>query len=99
MASLSRYARTSLLNEGKKFGTPDYHVKIRNAIATGAIRTQVVVTQEGQRLDHIAGKVYGDARLWWVIATASNIGFAPQVPPGTRLLVPIDINEVRNLVG
>jgi hypothetical protein len=33
-----------------------------------------------------------------VLAATSNIGWGLQVPPGTRLLIPIDIGRVMELV-
>tara|TARA_Y100000591_G_C21489801_1_gene524537 strand:- start:51 stop:224 length:174 start_codon:yes stop_codon:yes gene_type:complete len=55
--------------------------------------------KEAQRLDTIAAESYGDARLWWVIAAASNIGWGLQVPPGTKLSIPIDLAQIGDLVG
>jgi hypothetical protein len=43
---------------------------------------------EAERLDVLAGEFYGDGRLWWVICAASGIGFSPQVPAGTRIIIP-----------
>lgn len=51
-----------------------------------------------ERLDTIAGDVYGDGRYWWVIAAASNIGWGLQVPAGTLLTVP-DLAQVLAIVG
>ena len=49
---------------------------------------------ETDRLDTLAGSVYGDGRLWWVIAAASGIGWWTQVPSGTLVLIPTDLTEV-----
>jgi hypothetical protein len=46
--------------------------------------------EEGERLDSLAGTVYGDASLWWIIASASGIGWGMQVPPGTLIFIPND---------
>ena len=53
---------------------------------------------ETTRLDILAGTLYGDGRLWWVLAAASNIGWWPQVPAGTLIRVPADLTEVENLL-
>ena len=58
------------------------------------ISITVVVLEEGQRLDQIAGVFYGDSSYWWAIAAASGIGWALQVPPGTVLRVPKNIGDV-----
>ena len=50
-------------------------------------------------MDIIAGEVYGDAALWWVIAAASGIGWGLQVPAGTVLNVPTRLEQVTRLVG
>ena len=52
------------------------------------------ILKEGERLDVIAGRTYGNARLWWVIAAASGIGWGLQVPPGTQILIPTDLKQV-----
>ena len=33
-----------------------------------------VITVQGDRLDSLAWKYYGDTTLWWVIAAANNVG-------------------------
>ena len=54
--------------------------------------------KEGERLDQIAGVVYGDSTLWWMIAAASGIGWGLQVPPGTKLRIPLSPSEVFGLL-
>lgn len=61
-----------------------------------SVRTHVL--QEGERLDIIAGREYGDARFWWVISAASGIGWGLQVPAGTSILIPRDLDQVMRLV-
>jgi nucleoid-associated protein YgaU len=46
-----------------------------------------VVTQ-GETLSGIAGREYGDPRLWRVIATANRLQRARNLPPGLMLLLP-----------
>ena len=72
--------------------------RIRKAIQSGNIRYNLVTLEEGQRLDQIAGKIYGDGSLWWVIAAASGIGWGMEVPPGVVLFVPVDAEEVITLL-
>ena len=56
-------------------------------------------TREASRLVVIiAAQELGDGRNWWMIAAASKIGWAPQVPPGTLLRIP-NIDDVLALVG
>ena len=68
--------------------------RLRNAIRAGRITTTQRALKQGERIDQIAASQYGDARLWWVIAAASNIGWWMQAPPGTRIVIPTDISEV-----
>ena len=96
--SFSRYSSDNLANGGKILATNQAISRVRDAVKSGTIRTTVQVMQEGERIDSIAGRYYGDGRLWWVIAAASNIGWWMQVPPGTRLVIPADINEVLGVV-
>ena len=46
-----------------------------------------VITQDGDRLDHLANQFYGDVSLWWYIAKANNLIFMT-VPVGTSLRIP-----------
>ena len=46
-----------------------------------------VITQYGDRLDHLANQFYGNVSLWWYIAKANGITFMT-IPPGTRLRIP-----------
>lgn len=56
-----------------------------------------IVTQTGDRLDALANQFYGDASLWWIIATANNIHDATfAVSDGTTLRVPINYNKIIN---
>ena len=71
---------------------------IYRAANSGLISISKHVLQEGERLDSISGKFYGDGNFWWVIAAASGIGWALQVPPGTLLRIPTNLNEVMGLL-
>ena len=46
-----------------------------------------VITQAGDRLDHLAHQYYGDVNLWWYIAKANNLKFMT-IPVGTSLRIP-----------
>jgi nucleoid-associated protein YgaU len=48
-------------------------------------------------LDTLAHQFYGDASLWWIIATANNIHDAPfAVNDGTILRIPENYLEISN---
>jgi len=72
---------------------------IRASIANGTLSAgQKIVVRGFERLDTIAGVVYGEAKYWWILAAASDIGWALQVPPGTVLYAP-NLSDISKLVG
>lgn len=85
---MRRYSDTSRISAGNAKSTSNTVHNIRLGITSGRIRYKTQITQENQRIDAIAGLEYGDAKLWWVIAAASNIGWSLQVPPGVVLRIP-----------
>ena len=97
--AFSRYSRTAIIQSGKKLGTNRSALAIRRSIESGIMSYTVHVCKENERLDVLAGRFYGDARYWWVLASASGIGWAVQVPPGTRIVVPDDIAKIEQMVG
>ena len=96
--ALQRYENDVLVGGGRLIGTNNAITLIRNGIANGTIGTQVRVITEAERLDVIAGRQYGDGRLWWVIAAASGIGWWLQVPAGTRIVIPTNLDAIGNLL-
>lgn len=49
---------------------------------------QYHILAQGERLDLLAYRYYGDAALWWVIAEANNIANPLRLEVGMRLRVP-----------
>lgn len=95
----SRQARTPILNFGTTYGTGRAREAIQAALKNGQLSTSKrIIVRGAERLDTIAGEVYGDSRYWWILAAASNIGWGMQIPPGTIVLVP-DLAAVAALVG
>ncbi len=72
--------------------------KIRAGIDNGSIKFKQTVLKESERLDVIASIEYGDGRLGWIIAAASNIGFMPQCPPQTLIRIP-DLSDVIKILS
>jgi hypothetical protein len=93
----SRYAFTNRVNYDR-IATSSLSSRIYFAALRNQIGFNVVKLVEGQRLDHVAAKSYGDATLWWIIASASGIGWALQCPAGTTLRIPTDLNQVFSLL-
>lgn len=51
--------------------------------------------QEGDRMDNVAEQVYGNPNLWKAIMIYNDLGdFYADVPPGTIIKLPLDINRV-----
>lgn len=95
---IRRYARAPVIRGGLQLGTSDAIRVIRDAVKNGRLRTTVRTLQGAERLDVLAGKIYGDARNWWIIAAASDIGYGLQVPSGTRIAIPSDLSQVTDLI-
>ncbi len=63
-------------------------VQLRELGLQSPDRTRVRVVREGETLAAIAAEVYGDPRLWRVLADANDIDRPRFVLPGTPLQVP-----------
>ena len=82
----------------KYYGTSYVSTKIFNAVKDETIGFETFTLQEGQRLDQIAGALYGSSDYWWVIAAASGIGWGLQVPAGTIVNAPNSLEEVLSIL-
>jgi nucleoid-associated protein YgaU len=71
--------------------------KIRNAIKNKQIEFAIHKVQDGERLDIIAGRMYGDSGQWRVIAAANGIGWPLQIEPGSEIFVPTNLSQVYSL--
>lgn len=96
--TLKRYARSPIYGLNERYGTSKSILLIRNGLETGAVRGQSYITKENERLDIISGQFYGDGTLWWIIAAGSGVGWSMQVPPNTKLTIPL-LEDVSQLVG
>ena len=95
--ALSRYSFSSNLKNslGQNFvGISNASPVIFRAVENQSINYSVHILEEGERLDYLSGIYYGDSKFWWVLAAASGIGYALQVPPGTLIRVPTSLSEV-----
>jgi nucleoid-associated protein YgaU len=54
-----------------------------------------LVTTQGDRLDNLANKFYGDATLWWYIARANNLK-TMNLEPGTSIRIPASTEFARS---
>lgn len=54
-----------------------------------------ILSRDGDKLDLLANRYYGDSTLWWIIAQANQIGKGSfYVTPGTRLRIPVNVQNV-----
>ena len=49
---------------------------------------QFIFTKEGDRLDTLADKFYGDYTLWWIIAKANGIRVKIALKPSQMIRIP-----------
>ena len=92
---MPRYTNDPII-EGVRFGTSLAVEELRAAVERGEVRVETLVMTEGHRLDTLAGILLEDAKLWWVIAGLSGIGWGLQVPPGTRIIYPVSKSEIES---
>jgi hypothetical protein len=97
--AFNRYKNDSRQGGGAAIETAKSVLILRRAMKQGTIyQVKKIITTGYDRLDTLSGIIYGDARYWWVLAAASNIGWGLQVPPGTTINV-LDLVAVQRLVG
>lgn len=87
-----------MLGFGAQFGTSRAIAAIRAAVRSGALRCAETTLKGADRLDTLAGSVYGDGRYWWILAAASDVGWGLQCPPGTIVKIPA-LGDVLALVA
>ncbi len=94
--ALSRYSFSANLKNGlgqNLVSISKASPRIFRAVETQTIAYSVHILEEGERLDYLAGIYYGDSSFWWILAAASGIGYALQVPPGTVIRIPNSISD------
>tara|TARA_B100000131_G_scaffold110724_1_gene107696 strand:- start:2702 stop:2995 length:294 start_codon:yes stop_codon:yes gene_type:complete len=96
--AISRYRNDLEIRGGTLKASARAVMRIRKAIRAGSVRFRVIRLKEDARLDQIAGEAYGNGSLWWVIAAASDIGWAWQCPAGTEIRLPTDLSEIMGLI-
>ena len=94
---ISRYSYTSIV-DGKALSNSDCVRVIQGGIKVGEIDVDTFSLAGSQRLDVLSGQFYGTSEFWWIIAASSGIGWGLQVPAGTLLRVPKNINRVLALL-
>ena len=95
---MRRYTRDQRIRGGK-LQSARAVMLIRRANNFNLISVRSITIKEEQRLDHLAHEHLGDSQLWWVLAALSDIGWGMQVPPGTIIKIPLDITQIKAIVG
>jgi nucleoid-associated protein YgaU len=95
---MNRYRSDKRIKGGKTLATNQSVNRIKNAVRNKTLKVRRYTTKEGDRLDKLAGKFLGDGRLWWVLAACSKIGWGLQVPAGTLIFIPQQIEKLNALL-
>ena len=95
---MRRYKRDQRISGGLLQSARSVSV-LRRARDFGLLTTRKVVSSQEERLDHIAYRELGDPHAWWIIAALSDIGWGMQIPSGTILQIPTDLQVINSLVG
>lgn len=95
--NIARYRSDPQINLGTQLSTASAVKIIRERINRGIPVVNTLVATGDDRLDTLAGAIYGSAKYWWVLAAASEIGWGLQVPPGTLINV-IDLNSLSEYI-
>lgn len=93
--SKGRYADSKII-DGKFYETFKIPVSsngMNNFDFLAGVKTREYVIQVGDRLDHIAARMLGDDKYWWVLALVNDMTY-PFAEPGTTIKVPYDLNDV-----
>lgn len=92
-----KYSFDNIIGIKPKYATTNLCTKIFNDCKNGQIETTTILYNEGDRLDYISQRYYGNGLDWWIIAAASGIGWWLQINPGTEIIIPLDIKLVKSL--
>jgi nucleoid-associated protein YgaU len=80
----SRYAGCILYRDS----TGEYFGRRERIDTTPRYDDRLHTVVEGDRIDLLAHRYLGDARLWWIICDYNDIFFPLELQPGTDLRIP-----------
>ena len=92
---MSRYKNTKI-NRDTKTNTLNYATSIYKEVPESN-NDIYVITQAGDRLDHLAQQFYNNSSLWWFIAHVNNIN-TMNVEPGVRLRISFDLEKASTMI-
>jgi nucleoid-associated protein YgaU len=94
--SINRYADTAIANDTTT-GKRNYATTMFPTVPESDSDV-FIVSRDGDRLDTLANRFYGDSTLWWIIGMCNGITDSLFIVPGTKLRVPTDIQLVLSYV-
>ena len=88
---MKRYATTrqKIDKSGIRVYSTTYYPEIR--ISDG---DSFMYPIEGERLDNLANKYYGDTTLWWIIAKANGLKCKPALSSDEIIRIPGNISSI-----
>ena len=95
---MNRYRSDRRIRGGSILATNQSINRIKTAVRNKSLKVRQYTMKENDRLDLIAAEHLGDGRLWWVLAACSKIGWGLQVPPGTLIYIPTQIDKLSALL-
>lgn len=87
----NRYFSNNVKKDSK--GKKVYRTVLYPPIQTSDFDEYIFAIQ-GDRLDLLAHKYYGDATKWWIIAHANKIKGTLYLPKDTQLVIPMQIDKI-----
>jgi nucleoid-associated protein YgaU len=91
----SRYAGCILYRDS----TGEYLGRRERIDTTPKYDDRLHTVVEGDRIDLLAHRYLGDARLWWIICDYNDIFFPLELQPGTDLRIPSIENIQMRILG
>jgi len=89
---MNRYDSTQIT---KRWDGKRVYLTTSYPIITPNENDAIIITNEADYLDSLAYTYYSDPTLWWVIASANNLGKGRMsVPPGIQIRIPSNINAI-----
>jgi len=95
----SRYSgvrgkRKELTSKFKKTQSPEHFETVYYKSVPKRNDDMYFMTQDGDRLDILAHRFYGDPGFWWFLAKANNLS-TMNIEPGIQIRVPITSKDAR----
>ena len=88
---MKRYSKNNFRIDkgGKNVYKPTYYpeIPLENA-------DQILIVNEGTRIDNLAFQKYGDASLWWIIAKANGVKGKAVLNTGDLIRIPSNVSKI-----